>query len=155
MKKDNEKKPINLGQLNIEMLEKLTDGMDVPENNRKDDDLMLKELDELLGKNPKIDNILSGDVMRTKSIKPYDFNFLKLSVDQVKDLPTSELLKLLSGESHDGLIHETTIQLISNEILSRQIKEASKPHWTVKPTFYAVIFFGLITIIIGILSLLK
>lgn len=139
MKKNNEKKPINLGQLNLEMLEKLTDGMDVPQNNQKDDDLMLKELDELLGKNPKINNILSNDVMKTKNIKHYDFNFLKLSVDQVKDLPTNELLKLLSGESHDGLIHETTIQLISNEILSRQIKEASKPNWTIKPAFFLLI----------------
>ena len=61
----------------------------------------------------------------------------------------------MSGEGHDGNIPDQTVQFISNEILIRQIKEASKPHWTVKPTFYAVVFFGLITIVIGVLSLLK
>ena len=70
-----------------------------------------------------------------KLIKPVDFNFLELKLNQIKELPTDELLKLLSGESHSGLIRESTIQLISNEILSRQIKESSKPHWTVTPTF--------------------
>lgn len=151
MKKDNEKKPINLGQLNLETLEKLTDGMDVPESNQKDDDLMLKELDKLLGKNPEIDNILSDDVMRAKNIKPYDFKFLKLGVDQVKSLPTNELLKLLSGESHDGSIHETTIQLISNEILSRQIKASSKPHWNV----YAILVLTFVAAAASVIALLK
>ncbi|WP_111861377.1 hypothetical protein [Acinetobacter sp. CFCC 10889] len=150
MKKDDEKKPINLGHLNLETLEKLTNGMDVPQSNQKDDDLMLKELDELLGKNPKIDNILSGDAMRTKN-KSYDFNFLRLSVDQVKDLPTNELLKLLSGESHDGSIHETTIQLISNEILSRQIKASSKPHWNV----YAILVLTFVAAAASVIALLK
>src|SRR5690606_15044197 len=58
-----------------------------------------------------------------KLIEPVDFNFLELKLNQIKELPTDELLKLLSGESHSGLIRESTIQLISNEILSRQIKE--------------------------------
>lgn len=71
----------------------------------------------------------------SKGLKPVDFNFLELKLNQIKELPTDELLKLLSGESHSGLIRESTIQLISNEILSRQIKESGKPHWTVTPTF--------------------
>lgn len=86
-----------------------------------------------------------------KLIKPVDFNFLKLTISQIKDLPTDELHKFLSGESHSGAIHESTIQLISNEILSRQIKEASKPHWTV----YLGIVLAFIAAITGIIQLIK
>ncbi|RVT36925.1 hypothetical protein ENC20_04090 [Acinetobacter indicus] len=86
-----------------------------------------------------------------KPIKPVDFNFLKLTISQIKELPTEELHKFLSGESHSGAIHESTIQLISNEILSRQIKEASKPHWTV----YLGVVLAFIAAITGIIQLIK
>ncbi|MCO8058090.1 hypothetical protein [Acinetobacter towneri] len=87
----------------------------------------------------------------SKGLKPVDFNFLELKLNQIKELPTDELLKLLSGESHSGLIRESTIQLISNEILSRQIKEASKPHWTV----YLGVVLAFIAAITGIIQLIK
>lgn len=86
-----------------------------------------------------------------KLIKPVDFNFLELTINQIKELPTEELHKFLSGESHSGLIREPIIQLISNEILSRQIKEASKPHWTV----YLGVVLAFIAAITGIIQLIK
>ncbi|WP_228203415.1 hypothetical protein [Acinetobacter sp. CFCC 10889] len=89
----------------------------------------------------------------SKTIKPLPL--IKLTVEEIKQLPDSELLKLLSGEGVSGVIPAPLLQAISYELTSRQIQRSSKPHWTVKPTFYAVIFFGLATVIIGILSLLK
>ena len=81
---------------------------------------------------------------------------VRLTIDEIKQLPDAELLKLLSGESSTGgVISAPLLQAISYELTSRQIERSSKPHWTVKPTFYAVIFFGLVTIAIGVLSLLK
>lgn len=80
---------------------------------------------------------------------------LDLTIEEIKSKSDEELLRYLSGQDSPGLIPAPLLQAISYELTSRQIKEASKPHWTVKPTFYAVIFFGLITIVIGILSLLK
>ncbi|MFC2998243.1 hypothetical protein ACFODO_23920 [Acinetobacter sichuanensis] len=80
---------------------------------------------------------------------------IRLTMEEIKQLSDDELLKLLSGEGRDGAISAPLLQAISYELTSRQIQRASKPHWTVKPTFYAVIFFGLMTIVIGILSLLK
>lgn len=79
-------------------------------------------------------HLVSDEAMKTKKIN-VDLNSLELSLNEISKLTNEELLKLLSGENHKGLIRPTIIQLISNEILSRQIKEASKPHWTVTPTF--------------------
>lgn len=78
-------------------------------------------------------------VMETKLPPPFNFNHLTLTIDEIKQLPTDELLKLLSGESHKGAIHDSMIQLISNEILSREIKEAAKPNWTIKPALFLLI----------------
>lgn len=90
-----------------------------------------------------------------ESSKKYIPPQVKLTLQEIKELSDDELLMLLSGEGRNGVIPAPLLQAISYELTSRQIQRASKPHWTVKPTFYAVIFFGLITIVIGILSLLK
>ena len=145
----NKKEPIKLGTLNHDLV-KRTSGLTQANN-----DLKSKGLDEVLKNHPDIKEFKLDDSMDTKLIKPFDFKTLKISSDEIKKLSNDELSKLLSGEGHDGLILDRTALLISNELLTRQIKEASKPHWTIKPTFYAVMFFGLITIVIGILSLLK
>lgn len=74
-----------------------------------------------------------------RKFKIPDFDWLDLSLAQVKALTDDELQKLLSGEGHKGGIRDSTIQLISNEILMRQIKESSKPHWTTVPAFFLLV----------------
>ncbi|MDC5349831.1 hypothetical protein NRA49_03660 [Acinetobacter baumannii] len=91
------------------------------------------------------------DVMKTKVLEMPDLNMLDLSYDQIKTLTDEELVKLLSGEGHDGFIREPTIQLISNELLMRQIKESSKHHWTTVPAFILLI----VTLILTTLTSLK
>ncbi|EYT12708.1 hypothetical protein J595_04058 [Acinetobacter sp. 1592897] len=82
-----------------------------------------------------IQSMDQADAMKTKVLEMPDLNMLDLSYDQIKALTDEELVKLLSGESHEGFIREPTIQLISNELLMRQIKESSKHHWTTVPAF--------------------
>lgn len=158
MRKEDEqnKGPIKLGTLTPELLKKLNEQMGNNEDGFKELQRLnlerARQLEELVkqSKGPQADEhwrpasqamqdpLCNTKIEHTdpvKLIKPVDFNFLKLTISQIKELPTEELHKFLSGESHSGAIHESTIQLISNEILSRQIKEASKPHWTVTPTF--------------------
>ena len=52
-------------------------------------------------------------------------------------MTNEELIKALTGELNPKSNHlsDGSIQLVSNELLTRQIKESSKPHWTVTPTF--------------------
>ncbi|WP_104471656.1 hypothetical protein [Acinetobacter indicus] len=164
MRKEDEqnKGPIKLGTLTPELLKKLNEQMEKDEEGSKELQRLnlerTRQLEELAkhSKGPQADKhwrpalqAMRDPLYNTKTehtdpvkliepvkpIKPVDFNFLKLTISQIKELPTEELHKFLSGESHSGAIHESTIQLISNEILSRQIKEASKPHWTVTPIF--------------------
>ena len=124
-----------LGPLTLDLAKKLVD----PENSHKGsqsiESLQLEDFEKPLSQYHHPDELSWDEIMGTKIPEPIDFNFLKLTTDKVKLLSTEELLKLLSGEGHNGAIHESTIQLISNEILSRQIKESAKPHWTVTPTF--------------------
>lgn len=168
MKKEDEqnKGPIKLGTLNPELLKKLNEQMGNNEDGFKELQRLslerARQLEELAkhSKGPQADEhwrpapqamqdpLCNTKIEHTdpvKLIKPVDFNFLKLTISQIKELPTEELHKFLSGESHSGAIHESTIQLISNEILSRQIKEASKPHWTITPTFIFVCLSTLFT----------
>ena len=143
----------NLGSLNLEMIKRLMDPQKSVESNQPDDCLGSAEMETASMQHHHINEFRLSDVLETKTIKPIDFNFLKLTIDQVKSLPTDELLKLLSGESHKGAIHESTIQLISNEILSRQIKEYSKPHWTITPTFIFVCLSTLLTAVSIVLTI--
>ena len=151
------KGPVKLGTLTLELAKKLSEQMEKDEDgSERLQQAMLERTRQLEAlakhsKGPQADEHwrpAASQAMRdqlhntktkhadpVKLIEPVDFNFLELKLNQIKELPTDELLKLLSGESHSGLIRESTIQLISNEILSRQIKESSKPHWTVTPTF--------------------
>lgn len=137
---NNEDKPKQLGRLTLETVKSLGKGAQPYVNHDFDADIQ---------SNDRI------DAMKTKVLEMPDLNMLDLSYDQIKTLTDEELVKLLSGEGHEGFIREPTIQLISNELLLRQIKDSSKPHWTIIPTFYAVLFFGFLTIVISILSLLK
>ncbi len=163
----------NLGPLNLELVKKLSEQMGNNEDSIEEPNQLnperTKQLEALAeySKGLQADehwrsaaleamqdpfhNIKIEHTDPVKPIKPVDFNFLELTINQIKELPTEELHKFLSGESHSGLIRESTIQLIINEILSRQIKEASKPHWTV----YLGVILALIAAITGIIQLIK
>ncbi|WP_228157009.1 hypothetical protein [Acinetobacter sp. WCHAc060042] len=172
-KEDEQNKGVEkLGPLTLELAKKLSEQMEKDEDGFNELQRLnlerTRQLEELAkhSKGPRADEYWQPqpEVIKphpyqikdeyaelSKGLKPVDFNFLELKLNQIKELPTDELLKLLSGESHSGLIRESTIQLISNEILSRQIKEASKPHWTV----YLGVVLAFIAAITGIIQLIK
>lgn len=157
MEKENTRdKPVKkLGALDLDMVKMINNQPESSVSYPANDQSTSINLPESPMQLHDIDDLKFGKAMEEKSYPNFDFKTLDISLEEIKNLSDEDLLRLLSGESHDGNILDVTVQLISNELLIRQIKEASKPHWTVKPTFYTVVFFGLITIIIGILSLLK
>lgn len=130
-----ESKPKQLGRLTLDTVKSLS-------NPEKPNDGLVRD--------KTIQSTSQADVMRTKVLEMPDLNMLDLSYDQIKALTDEELVKLLSGEGHKGFIREPTIQLISNELLGRQIKESSKPHWTVTPTFIV----GCIAAILAAISII-
>lgn len=92
----------------------------------------------------------------TKTIKTLPL--IRLTVEEIKQLPDGELLKLLSGEGRDGAISAPLLQAISYELTSRQIQRSSKPHWTVKPMFYLTclaVLFGFIAALASVVAVLK
>ncbi|WP_312317123.1 hypothetical protein [Acinetobacter variabilis] len=70
---------------------------------------------------------------------------LDLTLDEIKSKSDEELLRYLSGENSPGIIPAPLLQAISYELTSRQIQRASKPHWTVTPTFIFVCVSTLLT----------
>ncbi|MDN5419123.1 MAG: hypothetical protein L0G09_16975 [Acinetobacter sp.] len=75
----------------------------------------------------------------------------KLGLFPIVETESDGLLKLLSGEGHNGLIRDATMHLISNEILIRQIKESSKPHLTV----YLGLLLAFIAAVTGVIAIIK
>lgn len=150
---EKKKDTVHLGRLNLEMVKELSKGAKNHQkfNSISDDDLKswLALSEPYVEPDPfKLkDNI----ILNEPNPKFFDHNFLELTFDQVKNLPTDDLYKLLSGENHSGAINEKTVQLISNEILSRQIKEASKPHLTV----YLGLLLAFIAAATGVIAIIK
>ncbi|WP_407514559.1 hypothetical protein [Acinetobacter baumannii] len=128
-------KPKQIGRLTLEAVKSMSSGGNNSYN-------------QVFDKN--IQSMDQADAMKTKVLEMPDLNMLDLSYDQIKSLTDKELIRILSGEGHEGFIREPTIQLISNELMMRQIKEASKPHWTVTPTFIV----GCIASILAAISIL-
>ena len=151
MAEENEKSVTKLGSLTIELIEQAAGKVDNTQNIEINDQIYLKKVDDFLKINQEYNDLAFKKAMETKVVTIPDFNFLKITTAQIKELKTEELLNLLSGEAHKGAIHETTIQLISNEILSRQIKEAAKPHWNV----YVILVLTFVAAVTGVVSILK
>lgn len=133
-----EKNTIKLGKLTLEKVKEISAGLDKTNedhnaqiNNIFDQSNLIKELELKI---PRI----------------ADPNFLDIKAEQLSSMETNDLQKLLSGENHKGAIDPATLTLISNELLMRQIKESSKPHWTVTPTFIV----GCIASILAAISIL-
>lgn len=141
MKKDiHSKKTKHLGTLNREILELLKD--QEANSNKKIDEFNLDVPSMKI-----FSDIYKHSVPKPKSL---GLTFSSLTVTEIKQLSTEELIKFLSGEGHSGGISETTIHLINNELLHRQIKAASKPNWIT----YASLFLSLIAAVTGIIQLL-
>ncbi|MFW1852634.1 hypothetical protein ACG9XR_18995 [Acinetobacter guillouiae] len=150
MQNDDEKKVVNLGKLDLKVLKKINS-----ENPKSADDVdygfskaKAHEDYQKIAESFRLPNF--NEAMKTKGLD-IDLNILELSFDQIKKLPDDELLKLLSGEGHNGLIRDATMHLISNEILIRQIKESSKPHLTV----YLGLLLAFIAAVTGVIAIIK
>lgn len=156
MEEENTKeKPVKkLGSLSLEMVEEIG-GLHKSNKKEQPDDFV-----KLIAHEKNFMQPTKFDMNAVKTIDPSVFASLapvNLTMSQIKNMTNEELIKTLTGELNPkaNRIADVSMQLISNELLIRQIEKASKPHWTTNPTFYAVIFFGLITVVIGILSLLR
>lgn len=147
---ENEKSVTKLGSLTIELIEQTAGKVDNTQDIKIDDEIYSKKVDDFLKMNQEYNDLAFKKAMETKVVTFPDLNFLSITTAQIKELKTEDLLKFLCGEAHKGAIHESTIQLISNEILSRQIKEAAKPHWTITPTFIV----GCIASVLAAISIL-
>lgn len=118
--------------LTLESLEKIRG--DGPSYQDYIDSLPQEDLDKYRDQR-KISERPSALKLKGSELESLAPDWLNLSLRQIKALTDDELQKLLSGEGHKGGIRDSTIQLISNEVLIRQIRESSKPHWTVIPIF--------------------
>lgn len=163
MEEENTKeKPVKkLGNLTLDILKLIDSHQEIKENNQSEkfaesmkfNDAAMQHHSESMKMNDAgmqhhlVNEFRLSDALETKTIKPLDLKTLSLSFEEIKKLSNEDLLKLLSGEGHDGHILDRTVQLISNEILIRQIKEASKPHWTVKPAFFLLVVTLILTAI--------
>jgi UPF0716 family protein affecting phage T7 exclusion len=86
-----------------------------------------------------------------------EIEVVDLTVAQLKAMSDGELLKLLSGESDlKGMIPLPLQQLITSELLARGLAKASKPHWSVVPSFWmliATVLLALAGVVVAILAL--
>ncbi|MCX0336791.1 hypothetical protein NVT85_08475 [Acinetobacter radioresistens] len=147
MKKEDEKNKgvKNLGPLTLELAKKLSEQLE-KDGSQPTDFSTLNGVHET-SMHHHVSDLKLSDGMETKVVKLPNLNTLSLSLKEIKSLSDEELLKLLSNEGHDGHMLDRTVQLISNEILIRQIRESSKPDWTVKPTFFLLIITLILTAI--------
>lgn len=145
-KEDEQNKGVkNLGPLTLELAKKLSEQLD-KDSSQPIDFSKLNGVHET-SMHHHVSDLKLSDGMETKVVKLPNLNTLSLSLKEIKSLSDEELLKLLSNEGHDGHMLDRTVQLISNEILIRQIKESSKPNWTVRPTFFLLIITLILTAI--------
>ncbi|KAF0216567.1 MAG: hypothetical protein FD174_3661 [Geobacteraceae bacterium] len=55
----------------------------------------------------------------------------ELSVAQIKEMKDEEIISVLTGEKGIGGVLPLSLQqALTNELLTRTIHKASKPHWT-------------------------
>lgn len=127
----NDKDATSLGPLTLEKIKKLGSPKQAQEYRVFPglSDLVDRENDEM----KQLNNLIN----EVKQIDFEDMAPTNLTFFQIKSMTDEELLKALSGELNPktNRLSDGSIQLVSNELLTRQIKESSKPHWTVTPTF--------------------
>jgi len=149
VKSDDEKSKASLGPLTLEMVMRLGE-QQKPKQNEQVDNFV-----ELIAREK---NIMQPelDMNSVKMADPSVFKLLtptNLTMSQIKNMTNEELIKTLTGELNPkaNRIADGSMQLISNELLTRQIKEASKPHWNV----YAILALTLVAAAASVVALLK
>ena len=128
------RKTINLGPLTLEKVKEIN-GSTQSQSGHEPDGFV-----ELIARE---NAIVDQEKLDMKSVKTHSPTFLAnlapvhLKYAQIKTMTNEELIKALTGELNpkSNRLSDGSIQLVSNELLTRQIKESSKPHWTVTPTF--------------------
>ena len=84
-----------------------------------------------------------------------ELEFVDLTVSQIKAMPDSELLSILSGESeHQGIVSAPLQQLITSELLCRTLANTSKPHWSVVPSFWLLIATTILAVVAAVAAVL-
>lgn len=155
MEKENtEEQPVRkLGALNLDMVKMIKDQPKSSVSYLANDQSVSTKPPESPIQLHDIDHLKFGEAMKEKTYPNFDFKTLSISLEEIKSLSDEDLLRLLSGEGHDGHILDRTAQLISNELLIRQIKEASKPHWSTTPAFIMASIAAIGTVIAIYISL--
>jgi hypothetical protein len=90
-------------------------------------------------------------------LKIPDLKTVQLTIEQVKSFPDEQLLALLNGEGGiDGIVPLPLQQIITSELLRRNLERTSKPHWSTVPSFWLLVIsvvFSFIAIVIALIAL--
>lgn len=63
-----------------------------------------------------------------------------LSSSEIKAMTDDEIIAILTGEKNvNGILPLATQKVLTNELLTRSIKRASKPHWTIPVGFWIAV----------------
>lgn len=73
--------------------------------------------------------------MPTISKTGHGIKVLNITSEEIKNASDDVLFKLLNKDNFSGIIPEPTLHAIQYELSTRQLLAATKPHWTVTPTF--------------------
>jgi hypothetical protein len=80
------------------------------------------------------------DLVNPRFRKPFEINFAEITSDDIKAMQDEEIIQILTGEKDmGGAIDLGTRQVLTNELMTRSIKRASKPHWSVMPSFWLLV----------------
>ncbi len=64
----------------------------------------------------------------------------EITAADIKAMKDDEIIQILTGEKDMGaMIDLGTRQVLTNELMTRTIKQASKPHWSVMPSFWLLV----------------
>ena len=65
---------------------------------------------------------------------------IRISVDRMKAMSDAELLAALNGEDgRKGMMTMQLLQTLTSELQSRSVAKASKPHWSLVPSFWLLV----------------
>lgn len=89
------------------------------------------------------------------AIEMPEIRFVELSVEQIQAMSDAELLSVLSGEYGDGAMLTAGLQqLVATELHSRGLLAASKPHWSVVPSFWLLVVTASLALIAAVAAVL-
>lgn len=96
------------------------------------------------------------DYKRPEPLPLPEFQFVDLTVSQVKAMPDAQLLAVLSGEyGKDAMVSPPLQQLISSELLARALSRNAKPHWSVVPSFWLLVSATILAAVAAVAAVLE